>query len=340
MNECKKLVIRADSVSDIGTGHLMRCLALAQAWQDKGGRAIVITFCDSDRMFKRIKRENIELYQLKQKTDLRETMSIIIDESPSWVVLDGYHFDSGYHKSIKNCGCKLLVIDDHAHLESYCADAILNQNYGAERFKYNTELQTLFFLGTDYALIRKGFLRFAGYKKDIPDKAQNILITMGGSDIENHTSWTLRALNDIDTSLFAKVPVGASNPHMHSVRKLAESSKHQVEILDAPEEMADLMRWADIAVSAGGTTVWELFFMGVPSLLGITADNQENIVNTLSIRGFALSLGWLDVHKPDALSFIISEMIRDQHLRKKLSEKSTSVVDGLGAKRVSDILWQ
>jgi UDP-2,4-diacetamido-2,4,6-trideoxy-beta-L-altropyranose hydrolase/UDP-4-amino-4,6-dideoxy-N-acetyl-beta-L-altrosamine N-acetyltransferase len=328
-----KLALRADAYPELGSGHLMRCLALAQGAGELGRKVVFITHCESGALLDRVRKEGFKLYEFGRPGGLEETVAILRGEKPDWAVLDGYHMGS-YQKAIKDLGCRLLVIDDYAHLEHYTADIILNQNYGAEKFRYSAEPYTRFLLGTEYVLLRREFLRYTDFKRTIPDMAKKLLITMGGGDPENNTLKVLRAVNLIDAVLDVKIIIGVSNPHLESISKEADSGRHNTEMLTAVEDMARLMAWADAAVSAGGTTLWELAFMGLPSVLFIVADNQENAVNALSMEGFP-SAGWIKNTGVNDLKGILKQLLYDNNLRAALAEKGREIVDGRGAERVS-----
>ena len=132
------LYIRADANTKIGTGHVMRCIALAQVWKKQGGQVTFISACESESLRNRIIDEEFQLVATENLnpgySDLKTTLLTVQNSSSNnaWVVLDGYDFDTDYHQSIKNNGNQLLVIDDTAHLDHYIADIILNQNVNAK----------------------------------------------------------------------------------------------------------------------------------------------------------------------------------------------------------------
>lgn len=163
---------------------------------------------------------------------------------------------------------------------------------------------------------------------------------MGGADAENHTSKMLDALNLVDVSLCIKVPIGANNPHLNSVKAIADKSKHNIEIIYDSQDMPALMQWADVAISAGGTTTWELLSMGVPSVLCITTDNQEDIVNSLNRKGMVLSLGWIVQNNYLDIVSILQKLIANKSLREELNNRCQTIVDGIGTERVIEALWQ
>jgi len=329
-----RILVRVDAYRSLGTGHFLRSLALAQGFRDSGWEAVFMTYCETEKLVERVKKEGFTVYPLQESDGIEETMAVLEKENPEWVVLDGYHFDTEYQKAIKEAGYKLLVIDDFAHLDRYHADIILNQNYGAEKFSYNAEPYTRFLLGTEYVLLRREFLKYMDFTREIPDTAKKLLITLGGADPKNNTLKVLRAATRIETRLDIKVIVGAGNPHYESIRNAAEGAGHDVEVLAGVEDMAPLMAWADVAVSAGGTTVWELAFMGLPALLCIVADNQEGAVNALAKEGFP-SAGWVKDTGIDTLSGKVSELLYNKNLRVSLAEKGRRIIDGQGTHRVT-----
>ena len=329
-----KALILSDATYQGGSGHLMRALALAQGLKEAGGEAVFLSYCESEALLGRIKKEGFRIYASERPTGIETAKDILRKESPGWAVLDGYSFASDFQKEIKDMGLRLLVVDDFAHLEHYHADIILNQNYGAETFKYDAEPYTRILAGTKYVLLRKEFLKYRGHKRAIPDIAKKLLITLGGADPGNHTLKVMRAVNLIERPLRVKVVVGASNPNFDSIKTKAGRGRHKIEILKGVEDMAPLMAWADVAVSAGGTTVWELAFMGVPSLLCIIADNQENSVNALSEGGVFASLGWLKDRTEKETASALEAVIKGKPLRQKMHEKANALVDGKGVYRV------
>lgn len=333
------LIIRADANWKIGTGHIMRCLALAQAWQDHGGKAVFITQCDSLALKRRLFDEGFHVVDLQNcysaKDDLEQTIRVLDLHPGAWLVLDGYHFDSEYQLQIKKIGHPLLVIDDMAHLDHYYADIILNQNIYAEQLDYNCEPYTKLLLGTRYVLLRREFLKWQGYKRDIPDVAKKILVTMGGSDPDNVTLKVLKAVENIDILELEVIAVlGPSNQNKDKIRREADSSPVNIRLAENHKDMPSLMAWADLAVTAGGSTVWELAFMGVPTLVLILAFNQCKNVKHLEVNGSAINLGLSNNLSTDALNMKLGKLISNSEMLTRLVNTSQKLVDGHGAIRV------
>jgi UDP-2,4-diacetamido-2,4,6-trideoxy-beta-L-altropyranose hydrolase len=333
------LLIRADANSRIGAGHVMRCIALGQEWMNNHGSVLFATNCASTALVNRLKNQGAEVIPVDESHpepgDWRITSKVLSDYPVSWVVLDGYHFDAKYQLKIKDAGRQLLVIDDMAHLDHYHADILVNQNIHAHELHYLSEPFTQKLLGTDYVLLRKEFLSWKGYARNIPDIARNILVTMGGSDPDNISLQIIKALDSIEVSdLNVKVIIGPTNPHSSILLKAAEHSPLAITPLSDVDDMPELMAWADLAVSAGGSTCWELAFMGLPSLIIVAAENQRPIAEWLDTSRAVINLGNSPMITPSVLSSSLKSIITDAQRRALLSRQSQEIVDGNGASRV------
>jgi UDP-2,4-diacetamido-2,4,6-trideoxy-beta-L-altropyranose hydrolase len=339
------LFIRADSLTSIGTGHIMRCLALAQAWQDWGGKATFISKCESHYLRQKLINERMDFIAIEKShpdpNDLASIMKILHEiskketKNTSWVVIDGYHFDSDYQKNLKKAGYNILWIDDYGHSAQYWADLILNQNISADELLYrNRKPYTKLLLGTRYTLLRREFKEWQGWKRKIPDIAHKVLVTLGGSDPFNVTLKVIQALKKVDVpELKAIIVVGAANSNLTSL-ELAVADHSNFQLVINPSNMPGLMAWADIAVSAGGSTCWEMALLGLPNVIIHYAENQRPISEKLHEKGAALSLGWNHVLPVACIAQNIERILIDSELRRTLSTNSRRLVDGSGSKRV------
>jgi UDP-2,4-diacetamido-2,4,6-trideoxy-beta-L-altropyranose hydrolase len=335
------LYIMADADSKIGTGHIMRCIALAQAWQDRGGKATFFSHCESDTLRQHIINEGFGFIAIEiphsDPSVLDQTLEKLsaISYRPSancWLVLDGYHYTPDYQAAIRDAGIHLLVIDDMNHLQHYHADILLNQNIHAQDLKYHCDEDTTLLLGTRYVLLRREFLKYRDFKHKIPKRAKNILVTLGGADPDNVTLKAIEALNLLeDPDISVKIIIGPANPHQEMLRKALSSIHFKMELLANPLNIPCLMTWADVAVSAGGSTCWELAFMELPSILIALSPDQQGIVDGLSHNGFALKI---DEHITQDIADALSALIVDHEKRKTMSIQGRNLVDGNGACRV------
>jgi len=337
------LRIRADANARIGTGHLMRCLALAQGWKARGGQATFITACESDGLQQRLSDQGFHVITLKQShpepADWEITLQTLRTHPGAWVVLDGYHFDPGYQRQIKEAGHRLLVIDDTAHLDHYYADVVLNQNINAEQLHYSCEPYTRLLLGTRYVLLRSEFLTWQRWKRKIPDVARNILVTLGGSDPDNVTFKVIQALQQVEVDgLEAVVVVGGSSPHYEELQSAIRDSRFAICLKRNAPNMPELMAWADAAVSAGGSTSWELAFMGLPNVILVLAENQREIAEGLDASGIALNLGWYAEISELAFAQTLKTLISNPTRRRAMSEEGRQLVDGSGTDLVVSVM--
>lgn len=335
----KHLVVRVDASTKIGIGHLMRCLALAQSWKDAGGKVVFITTCQIPGLPQRLHEEGFDIHLVANPypdhSDWILTKSILADYPDSWLVLDGYHFDEFYQHQVKDTGHRLLVIDDNAHHNHYYADIVLNQNLHAEQLHYSCEPDTRLLLGTRYALLRKEFLEWRNWQSDIPEIARRVLVTLGGSDPDNNTLKIVQALQQVDVpELDVAVVIGASNPHAEMLEIATKQSCIPIRLISNVRNMPELMAWADAAVSASGSTAWELAYMGVPAALVIQADNQRGVAEELHQTGAALNLGWAHEISTPELVEKLDSFLTDSKRLQAMSQRSKTLVDGEGAQRV------
>lgn len=298
----KRLVIRADANPRIGTGHVMRCLALAQAWCDAGGAATFVCAELPEALEQRLRGEGMEV--------VRGTEIVEAD----WVVLDGYQFTVADQRAVAG---RLLVIDDHAHAAEYAADLVLDQNLGASPADYATTARLL--LGPRYALLRREFRQGRAHERIIGD-GRNVLVTLGGADPDDVTTRVVEALQGMNVD--ARVVVGASNPHdvPGALRNVTN--------------MPELMAWADVAISAAGSTSWELAFFGLPSLVVALAENQRPVAERLDAAGVARTLGWHAEVTPRSIREALASLLADRDARAEMSQRGRALVDGEGASRV------
>jgi UDP-2,4-diacetamido-2,4,6-trideoxy-beta-L-altropyranose hydrolase len=333
------LIIRADASTRIGTGHLMRCLALAQAWKDAGHKTVFATACQNEDLLHRLRDEEFGIHLLARSYpdagDWDYTKNILAAYPGAWVVLDGYHFDDVYQRQVKELGHRLLVVDDMAHLKHYYADILLNQNLHAQQLQYSCEPYTRLLLGTRYVLLRREFLVWKDWKREVPEVARRVLLTLGGADPENHTLKVIQALAGAEVAgLEVTIVMGASNPHMETIGRAIGDSPISVRTAENPEDMGRVIKWADVAIAAAGVTTWELLFMGTPALFLALADNQESVGLSVSKAGAGLYLGHANAVSRDDICAKLENVANNRALRKDMSAKGRALVDGSGTVRV------
>jgi UDP-2,4-diacetamido-2,4,6-trideoxy-beta-L-altropyranose hydrolase len=323
-NDDRTILVRADGDAKIGTGHVMRCLALAQAWSKGGGDACFA----SAQITPSLEQRLLE--------DAAQTIDLARELGAAWVVADGYRFGSKYQKQIKAAGFRLLLLDDYGHAEHYYADYVLNQNLSVDRKIYaNREPSTRLLLGGRHALLRREFAAWRGWNRQIPAIGRKILLTLGGSDRNNMTGDILDALTSLridDLEIVAVV--GGSSPHAKKLQAIASNHPKSVRLVVDAFNISELMAWADIAIAAGGTTTWELAFMGLPALLFVLAKNQRLVAEQLHAARLARNLGSRYQSSPKQLLREVEMLLNSRATRAEMSRIGRTLVDGSGSERV------
>jgi len=337
------ILIRADASVAMGTGHLMRCLALAQAWQDAGGRAVFAAAESTEAVRARLVAERCNVVSVSAAAgsadDASQTIALAHEEKAAWVVVDGYHFSADYQRALKAAGFKALFLDDYGHAQHYSADLLLNQNLGAGEALYrDREAQTRLLLGPRYCLLRREFAAWRSRARDVSPVCRKLLVMMGGSDPQNLTSRVLEALAQGGfENLEAQVVVGGSNPHFAALQSVAAQSAGKITVRRDVTNVAELMADADLAISAAGSTCWELFLFGLPALLVDVAANQTELAKELDRQGCAIRVGDQNT-APRAIAGQLERLVRSQEIRRSLSQNCRKLVDGRGAERVVSAL--
>lgn len=341
----QSLVFRVDAGAQVGLGHAMRCLALAQAWQDGGGAPLFVINPGIPDLEGRLKAESVEVvHQSGQVVDLEDAENTVYHArlaGASWVVVDGYSFNAEYQKHVKDAGLHVLFIDDYGHAGVYYADVVLNQNiYAQEQFYTRRAPHTHLLLGSRYTLLRREFWRWQRWQRVVSKRARKILVSLGGGDCSGGTLKVARALHEVGAAhdLEVLILIGAANPHYESLRHATEDSCFPLRIERWVSDMPALLEWADVAISAGGTTCWELAFMGLPALTIIMADNQLLVANALAEANVVRNLGRHETLERDDLVSALLSLLSDFPLRAEMSQRGRTLVDGKGAERVLSCL--
>ena len=317
----------------------MRCLALAQAWRDNGGKVVFATAQLTPGLRSRLENESIEICDLMVapggKRDLDSTLKLARVCVPEAVVVDGYHFGGAFQSVLVDAGFRVLFIDDYGHASKYSATWVLNQNISAYPELYKERYRnTRLLLGPKYALLRREFVKLK-HHKPIAENVRKILITMGASDPQNATLKILSAMRSISSKKFEiEVIVGGDSPNLEDIQNVAESMSQRTDVLFDVKNMYHHLKDADIVVTAGGSTCWEAACLGLPNIILTFADNQVAIAQGLERAKAARNLGRCNEVSQEIIASTISNVISSFELRNAMSYSAQSLVDGKGAHRV------
>lgn len=338
------LIIRADASTEVGTGHVMRMIALAQAWRRRGGEARFVSCHCPEGLKERVSESGFAQEMVDavpgSPEDLEALLSHIGREEGVRVALDNYHFDFRYQSGVRQAAARLLVVDDYGHQDRYNADVLLNQNPPGERSDLDQRLKDGTVLrGTRFALLREEFLDSTVDGAEESERAGHVLVTLGGGDPDNVTARVMEALaRHADCVSRLRVIIGGANPFLSRIEELGRSLPFPVEVIMNARNMSRHMGWADLVVSAAGSTCWELARMRRPAAVVVVAENQREIAAQLEREGAVCYLGWHQDLEAEDLSERLAPVLVDSSRREHLAQNLGRLVDGKGADRVAAAL--
>lgn len=336
-----KIVFRTDSSMDIGTGHVMRCLTLADELMERGADLSFVCRKAPGNLIQHIEDKGYRVYPLPPDIDLsvdRDLTQKILQKQTElidWLIIDHYEIDILWESYLRKYVKKIMVIDDLANRYHDC-DILLDQNISVKGNRYNgfVPLHCLKLLGPEYALLMQEFAQARMSLKERAEEVKRILVTMGGVDHENQTAKVLKGIkmlgrNDISVDVI----LGASNPNRSKIEEMI-SEMQNAKCFNNVKNMADFMVKADIAIGASGSTTWERCCLGLPSIVMVLADNQKDIAEELEKEGVVVNLGWHeDVTEMD-IKNAVENLLADSDKRGKMNLKGKEMVDGIGIKKV------
>lgn len=330
------IIIRADASIEIGSGHIMRCLTLADLLRKEGAaiyfvcREIEGHLCNliEEKGYQCLRILNIK-QTFDQKQDAMETLNLIELNGlkVDLMIADHYQIADQWEQVVRKAASKIMVIDDLANRRHDC-DLLLDQNYFNNfetRYDDLIPVNSRKLLGLTYLLLRPEF-----YEKhparDLDNYAiKDILIFYGGSDPTNETLKVLAALDLVDITGFAiHVVVGSSN----SNKKLIESKcrERNYRFYVQIDYLAQLMRKADLALGAGGVTMWERCYLGLPSIVTIVAENQRESTEAAAEAGAVWNLGWHECVEITNLVDIINRAIEEPNGLMEMTKKAKQLM--------------
>jgi UDP-2,4-diacetamido-2,4,6-trideoxy-beta-L-altropyranose hydrolase len=339
------IVFRTDASINIGTGHVMRCLTLADELRQKGTDINFICREEPGNLISYVGNRGYKIHQLPGEidieTDRRLTNQILskYETKPDGLIIDHYDIDISYESSLRDRVKKIMVIDDLADREHDC-DLLLDQNYSKNEDRYNGLVpgNCIQLLGPEYAILRPQFQKARGNLRKRNGGVNRILVFMGGADSKNITSKALRAIHMLDRSDIAiDVVVGDLNQY-HDEIKILTSKMPNTICHHNVENMAKLMLSADLCIGAGGTTTWERCCIGLPTIAIILAENQKDISESLDKEGAIINLGWYQNIKEYNIKEAVEGLIDNPNKMASMSDKSRRLVNGEGVNRVCDAM--
>lgn len=321
-----KIAIRADGGSKIGMGHIMRTLVLAKELAKTND---VFYVCRVDNPLSDKYKKGIEKVEFEGFKVVYIYADYVIEELKNihadLLITDSYDVDENYFTETKKIFKKTAYIDD-MNFYYFDVDLLLNQNINAVDFDYKVNNYSKRLLGSKYVMLREKFRTTP--KKLLKEDVEDIMITVGGADPHNITEKILSFIRELD--YIFHVVVG---PSFDKNNNLKDYENEKIRLY-YNANMYEIMQKCGMAISACGSTLYELAACGVPTLGMIIANNQEGIANKLDEEGVIRNLGWYNKITSNQLLNNIKQLTDDIELRRQLSNKGQEIIDGKGVERL------
>jgi UDP-2,4-diacetamido-2,4,6-trideoxy-beta-L-altropyranose hydrolase len=350
-----KFSIRVDASSQIGTGHFMRCLTLADVLKQRDAQIRFISRHLPGHLRNMLTAKGHQFMPLNgssseaisdelphahwlgttQHADAQDTIQALSDQTWDWLVVDHYALDQRWESAMRASVGHIMVIDDLADRHHDC-DLLLDQNLVAQmhtRYADKVPPACGLLLGPEYALLQPIYAELHDRIPPREGPIQRILVFFGGADGDNLTGRTLAAFLRLGRpDIEVDVVITADSPHTEVIRQQAVGHGN-IHLHSGLPTLAPLMTKADLAVGAGGATSWERLCLGLPTLVVTLAENQCPIADGLSQRRLIRWLGNQDAVDESAIAQALDKLVQ-RGLDNDWSLRCLAAVDGNGINRV------
>ena len=339
------IAIRVDGSPFIGMGHVMRCLSLAAALRQSACNVEFISRFEPGMTI--IREQGFVVWpvagglpdgpgkEFEPAQDTDAVCQLLSNGGYDALVSDSYRLDDDYFRQVRRWVKASFYIDDLNRFP-VAVDAVINGNINAEELGYDAWPDSVQrWLGCRYNLLRSEFTALP--QRDTPRKVKNILIVAGGGDAGPLLVFLSKSLLKMaQTEKFTlQLVAPAKSAADVELATLAQNYPTQIQIQRQVTEMAQLMQGCDLAISAGGSTLYELCATGVPRLVVVLAINQQGIVDAMVRQGVAFSLGAAEDLTASGVAAALARLVRDWPERERMSQQGRKLVDGQGALRVA-----
>jgi len=348
------VVFRTDASTALGSGHVMRCLTLAEELRSHGAAVAFACRTHQGHMSDLIADRGFVVFRLSVadpdasrrdaaletslQDDAAQTLAAMRSAGvvPDWLVVDHYALDERWEHVLRSRTRRIMVIDDLADRPHDC-DLLLDQNFQSPRHSSYARLlpsDARLLLGTEYALVRREFeLHRASALARRNGQVRRVLVSLGGTDPANDTAVALAGLAaQAKEGVALDVVIGAGNPHRQAVRRLCDDIPG-AELHIQTSHMAELMTRVDLAVTAGGSTTWERCVVGLPAIVTIQSDDQAPIAKAVERIGGHRVLGSSKNLTAQDYGRALEALTADELMR--MATISATLCDGRGAQRVA-----
>lgn len=356
-----RVITRVDASSQIGTGHVMRCLQLAAILSEQGAKCEFVCREHEGHLMDHILSRGYEVHALTKpsinvsftselahaswlgvgwQTDAAQTRQSLGSERLDWLIVDHYALDYRWESALRPSCKRIIAIDDLADRQHDC-DLLLDQNYGssAERYQGLVPTNCIQCHGPEYALLKPVYAERRAHLLASNGQLRRVLIYFGGgADVANLTCLAVQAFQAPElVPVELDIVIGASYAHRSALEELV-ALRSKATIHRQLPDLADLMAMADLAIGAGGATTWERCCMGLPTVVISVAENQRPVCEALSVDKYIDYLGHFDRVTSELIRDRVLSLLKKPDLLRNLSERGMRLVDGSGISRLTRVL--
>ena len=348
------VAFRVDASTPIGSGHVMRCLALAAALRERGAEVVFICREHEGHLNERIRARGfpvsalpapstpsdpvLGLLGVTEHQDAQETLAHLVDPA-DWLIVDHYGLGGEWERRLRQAADRIMVLDDLADRDHDC-DVLLDPTFPGDASRYAglTDANAHLLLGPSFPLMDPTYAEARTLNTDDITTDPRLLVFFGGSDLPDLTSRALMAIAAAPLrAVPADVVVGSTNPHRVEIERLA-AARPGTTVHGAQPHLANLMRSCIVAVGAGGVTAWERLCIGLPSVVVSLAGNQVESSRALASAGLISYVGTSEEVTDADLRRALEALLDDAESMVQAAELGQAVVDGLGALRVAEVV--
>lgn len=336
-------IIRTEASTEIGAGHLVRCLTLADALEEAGWTPTLLT----NTMTRKLGQgfgASAEFVETDAALDDAGILGDIWPDGFDLLVVDSYALDAGYEDRCRDWAKRILVIDDLAD-RPHNADLLLDQTLGRRVEDYSGLVSEAckMMIGPEFALLRAPFaasretaLRARFERSEVT----RIVISVGSTDLDDHTSRALAAIAQAELEVAVDIILSSSAPHLNRVRAAVDTNRTDTELhIDiTAERLATILANADIAIGAGGAAAWERCSLGLPTIAMMTAESQRAVLDGLDHAGALRTLGPASTTSTETLAAALQDLAKDTGSRTMMAKAASTICDGNGPRRVAAAL--
>lgn len=330
-----------------GLGHLMRCRALAQAWQRRGGAVEWLLPSGLEHMVRDISEAIVHGYTPESRDNSasiiapKKINNFLKNRPYQWLVLDGYGFDDSFQSQLSLNSARLLVLDDFGHGTHAGADLLITPGWAIPDLaqkETGNQSPDRWLAGPEYVLIRDEFRSLSPASFGVSNvgrtRWQRIVITVGGSDPGNDSARVLeQVIRHAPTSWAIDVVLGPCNPHRAPLASIARSARHDIRLVTSGRDIAGRLAGAALAITSASTTTFELAYLNVPFLAVQTAANQDRMAAALRDLDDGLVWGHKDIASGE-FAAAIRHLTTQRSARENLQIQLRGLVDGQGPERI------